>query len=69
MSFTGTVKDGVVVLPREAKLPEGAKVEVQPISEDPFVKTMLKLARPRPEWPRDFALNQGHYLYGEPKRD
>lgn len=69
MSYTGTVKDGVVVLPPEAKLPEGLKVEVQPIAEDPFVKTMLKLAGPRPEWPKDFALNHGYYLFGEPKRD
>lgn len=69
MNYTGTVKDGVVVLPPEAKLPDGAKVEIQPISEDPFVKAILKLARPRPEWPADFAKNHGHYLFGEPKRD
>ena len=28
MSFTGTVRNGVVVLPPEAKLPEGTRVEV-----------------------------------------
>jgi hypothetical protein len=69
MSYTGTVENGVVVLPPEAKLPEGAKVEVHPISEDPFVTTVLQLVRPRPEWPADFALNHGNYLFGEPKRD
>ena len=69
MSYRGTVTNGVVVLPPEAKLPEGAKVEVHPVGDDPFVKTVLKLARPRPEWPADFALNHGHYLSGEPKRD
>lgn len=69
MNFTGTVKDGVVILPPDAKLPEGAQVQVFQISDDPFVQAALELAKPRPAWPADFAQNHGHYLFGEPRRD
>ncbi len=47
----------------------GADGEAQHAAEDPFVKAVLKMARPRGEWPADFARNHGHYLFGEPKRD
>jgi hypothetical protein len=71
VSYKGTVKNGVVVLPPEAKLPEGAEVEVTPLearAEDPpFLKAILKLAKPR-DWPEDFALNHAHYAKGHPKK-
>lgn len=72
MSYTGTVKNGVVVLPPEVKLPEGTEVKVEPLEplgeDDPFVQAVLKLAKPRPHWPTDYALNHGHYVSGEPKK-
>ena len=72
MSFTGIVKDGVVVLSADVKLPEGTEVNVEPqdlIPEnDPFLQTILKAAKPRPHWPKDYALNHGHYVSGEPKK-
>ncbi len=59
-----------MVLPPEAKLPEGATVEVTPLEtpvEDPqFLRNILKLAKPR-DWPADFALNHAHYVKGHPK--
>jgi hypothetical protein len=72
MSFTGTVKNGVVILPPDAKLPEGAQVDVvlreaQP-QEDSFLQAVAKTARPRPHWPKDYALNHGHYISGEPRK-
>ena len=72
VSFKGTVKNGVVVLPPEAKLPDGTYVEVitdewHP-EDDPFVAAALKVAKPRPYWPKDYARNLDHYLYGVPKR-
>jgi hypothetical protein len=72
MSFTGTVKNGVVILPPDAKLPEGAQVDVvlreaQP-QEDSFLQAVAKIARPRPHWPKDYALNHGHYVSGEPRK-
>ena len=35
---------------------------------DPFIQAVLKLAKPRPHWPKDYALNHGHYVSGEPKK-
>ena len=71
VSYKGTVKNGVVVLPPEARLAEGSTVEVTPlqgVEEDPpFLQAILKLAKPR-DWPEDFALNHAHYVKGHPKK-
>ena len=71
MCYKGTVKNGVVVLPPEARLPEGAEVEVTPLAaqpdDPPFLQAILKLARPR-DWPADFALNHAHYAKGHPRQ-
>ena len=73
VSIKGTVKNGVVVLPPEAKLPEGAQVEVTPLEgearadDPPFLRAILKLAKPR-DWPEDFALNHAHYAKGHPRK-
>jgi len=56
----------------EVRLPEGAKVEVVPhelgTENDSFLRAVEKTAKPRPHWPRDYALNHGHYMSGEPKK-
>jgi hypothetical protein len=67
----GKIQNGVVVLPPDARLPEGTEVEVIPRSTpsdtNAFVEGMLKLAKPR-DWPEDFALNHAHYVKGQPKK-
>ena len=72
VSFKGTVKDGVVVLPPDAGLSDGTPVEIIPQElrpeDDPFVAAVLKVAKPRPHWPKDYARDLDHYLYGVPKR-
>ena len=72
MTYIGKVHNGVVVLPPEARLPEGADVKIEPIGQedelDPFVAAARKVAKPRPHWPKDYALNHGHYVKGEPKK-
>ena len=72
MTYKGTVKNGVVVLPPEAELPDGAEVEVTPCEaiteDDAFLALIEKIAKPRPHWPADYALNHGHYVRGEPKK-
>ncbi len=72
MTYKGTVKNGVVVLPPGAELAEGSEVEVtpcQPTAEnDPFLALIEKIAKPRPHLPADYALNHGHYVRGEPKK-
>ena len=72
MSYTGKVQNGVVVLPSNVHLPDGAAVEVTPLEltpeSDPFLKAVDKVAKPRPHWPKDYALNHGHYVSGEPRK-
>ncbi len=72
MSVTGTVKNGVVILPPGTNLPEGAEVRVEVVqsaqTQDPFVAAVERLAKPRPHLPKDYALNHGHYIRGEPKK-
>ena len=61
----------MIRVPRGVHLAHGAAVEIiplDPLPGDPaFLKAMLKLAKPH-NWPRDFALNHGHYTKGHPKR-
>ncbi len=72
MSITGKVKNGVVVLPPGANFPEGAAVRIETLEvapqDDPFLAAALKAAKPRPHWPKDYALNHGHYISGEPRK-
>ncbi len=62
-----------MILPPEAKLPEGAAVEVIPEAQapeanDPFIAAIRKVAKPRPHWPKDYIRNLDHHLYGVSKR-
>jgi hypothetical protein len=71
VSYKGTVRNGVVVLPPGVKLPEGAAVEVIPEEikpeEDPFLAAALRVKKPRRHWPEDYSRNLDHYLYGARK--
>jgi hypothetical protein len=82
MTFRGTVKNGVVVLESDAKIPEGTAVRVEtetippkerqplpeetPSEDDPLLR-MLKYAAPTGI--PDLSINADHYLYGHPKKD
>lgn len=72
MSVTGKVRNGVVVLPAGTQLHEGATVRIETVEiapqDDPLVAAIRRLAKPRPHLPKDYALNHGHYVRGEPKR-
>ncbi len=70
MSFTGTVENGVIILPEEACLPDGAQVEVVVKDERPllpFAAELLKLAKDR-DWPTDMSVNHDHYLHGAARK-
>ena len=69
MLATGKIVNGVVVLSPGSHLPEGAEVKVETVTPaDPFLEAVQRLAKPRPHLPKDFALNHGHYVRGEPKK-
>lgn len=75
MTYSGTVRNGVVVLDGEARLPEGTNVEVCPTpskgepplpnEEDFDLSDMAKYAVDTGI--PDLATNLDHYLYGHPK--
>lgn len=71
MTYRGKVRNGVVVLPSRAKLPDGTPVVVSLVkteSSDPsFLRELLKLAKNR-DWPADFALNHAYYAKGHPRK-
>ena len=82
MSITATVKAGKIVLPKGTPWPTGTRVRVEAVKkkvraakkreltpeEDPFLAAVLAVRKPRPHLPKDYALNHGHYLNGEPKK-
>ncbi len=71
MSYKGTIKNGVVVLPPDARLSEGEEVEVTPLGKpaaDDFTDTLVRISKTVSGLPPDLAAQHDHYLYGTPKR-
>jgi hypothetical protein len=72
MSYIGTVENGVVVLPPQARLAEGTKVRVEPVGDDEAVPTLEELLAPvagkATGLPPDMAEQHDHYLHGTSKR-
>ena len=71
MTYHGRVKNGVVVLDDNAKMPEGTVVRVEPIGERPLMDLVGAAdgIPDDPEWPTDGAAEHDHYLYGTTKRN
>jgi hypothetical protein len=71
MSYVGTVANGVVVLPPEARLEEGTKVRVEPVAAEPVAETLgqrlMRFVGTAKGLPSDMARNHDHYLHGRPK--
>ncbi len=71
MRYKGKVKNGVVVLPPDAKLPDGEDVEVTPLAKPPpddFTDGLIRISKRVSGLPRDLAEQHDHYLYGTAKR-
>ena len=79
MVFRGKVENGVVVLNRRTRLPEGTPVTVRPVStratsRKPRKRIPTLYERLKPfigiddSLPPDASVNIDHYLYGAPKR-
>jgi hypothetical protein len=75
MTYRGHVKNGVVVLERKARLPEGTTVDVQPLPSKKKISTqeslgqrLLKFAGTVPGLPKDMARNHDHYIHGKPRK-
>ena len=71
MKYSGTVKDGVVVLDGDVKLDDGTPVNVEPLdnsSRSTIGKRFKRFAGAAVTLPSDMAENHDHYLHGRPKK-
>jgi hypothetical protein len=78
MVYRGHVENGVVRLEDAAILPEGAKVEVRLLAENPapdeetgvpsIIETLKDFVGKAEGLPPDMSVNLDHYLYGLPKQ-
>ena len=79
MTYQGRVRNGVIVLAKGAKLPDGTVVAVQPLpvkprrkkpvrGRTPLAAALLEFAGCVNGLPADLARNHDHYLYGVPKK-
>lgn len=72
MSYTGKVQNGVVVLPPEARLPEGTEVEVSVpgtgANGATFAERYKEFIGMADDLPPDLAQNLDHYVHGHPKK-
>jgi len=69
MSFTGTVKDGVVILPPNVSWPSGTVVRIEPIEEQSptLWETLKDFDGMAQDLPADFASQLDHYVHGHPR--
>ena len=74
MIYRGHVKNGVVVLDKDVRLPDGTEVKVEAVEtvEDAPRKTLAERFRNiigvADDLPADMAENHDHYIHGTPKQ-
>ena len=72
MTFSGIVKDGVVVLDNGHQLADGTQVDVvvrgSAQAASPLGEALLRHAGKAVGLPEDLARQHDHYLHGTPKR-
>lgn len=67
MNYKGRVSKGMVVLPPEANLPDGAEVRVEPVGAT-LAERLRDVLGTVHHVPHDWAENHDHYLHGTPKK-
>lgn len=67
MSLTGTVKDGVVVLPPGLKLADGVEVQLTVPDAASFADRYAAYIGAADDLPADLAANLDHYVHGHRK--
>ena len=71
MVLEGIVQNGIIVLPGQQVLPEGAKATIvieTPGKPPTLAERLLKHAGTVPDLPPDLAEQHDHYIHGTPKR-
>jgi len=68
VTYSGHVRNGVIVLDTPAQLPEGSQVEISPAeqaaSEPTWAEVFRDVIGQARDLPADSSLNHDHYLYG-----
>lgn len=72
MVYRGTVRNGVVEIDGDNGLPDGTRVNIEPVvesgAEAPADRSLFDMGRRAvPIGQSDLATNLDHYLYGHPK--
>ena len=67
MSFTGKVRDGVVVLPPGLKLPDGLEVQLIVPDSASFAERYAAYIGAADDLPSDLAENLDYYVHGHRK--
>jgi hypothetical protein len=70
MAYRGHVHNGVVVFDDDVSLPEGTKVQVEPVQSKhrPTLAERFKdVIGSISDLPADMAENHDHYIHGSPK--
>lgn len=68
MSIVGKVKNGAVILPTGANLPEGTQVRVEPLPEKTLAERMREVIGSVEDLPPDFAEHHDRYIHGAGKK-
>jgi hypothetical protein len=71
MVYRGRVRNGVVVLDPDIRLPDGIEVRIEPVSAPPrktLAEQLGDLVGSVSDLPPDMAQQHDHYLHGAPKR-
>lgn len=68
MVYFGKIKGGKIELESPAQLPEGMRVRIEPVEDDPIFH-IGEDAADDPGLPTDLSSEHDHYTYGTPKRD
>lgn len=68
MTYYGIVRNGRIEIDAPGELPEGLRVRVEAVADDPAYH-LGDDAVDHPSVPADFAAEHEHYAYGTPKRN
>jgi hypothetical protein len=72
MTYNGRVERGVIVIEGDIKLPDGARLRIEQLTEEPaddrsIWEALRDLDGKAVGLPSDMAENHDHYIHGAPK--
>jgi hypothetical protein len=68
LSIVGKVKNGAVILPAGANLPDGTRVRIEPLPEKTLAERMKEVIGSVKDLPADLAERHDRYIHGAGKK-